>query len=142
MTTLHILSTGDNWAHIFYISYYGCDVYPDDHYTNTTCLKPREGGILAVIVFVTYICLSNWVLMNLFVGVVTSSIEEAKEELTAEQEYRNKNTKLTVDVEIFQKLTTLQKLMGRITREANLISAQSKNYMAKKKARLGISDGN
>ncbi|KAG6586559.1 Voltage-gated Ion Channel (VIC) Superfamily [Phytophthora cinnamomi] len=87
MITLFQLSTMDGWSDVLYINYYGCDLYGYDSYRalGYDC-QPHAYGFIAVLYFCSFIVLGGMVLITLFVGVVTTSMEEATQEMAAEKE--------------------------------------------------------
>ncbi|KAG7385370.1 Sodium channel protein type 2 subunit alpha [Phytophthora pseudosyringae] len=87
MITLFQLATMDGWSDVLYINYYGCDLYGYDDYRalGYEC-KHQPTGILAVLYFCSFIVLGAMVLITLFIGVVTTSMEEATQEMEAEKE--------------------------------------------------------
>ncbi|KAG1696236.1 hypothetical protein DVH05_018782 [Phytophthora capsici] len=87
MITLFQLATMDGWSDVLYINYYGCDLYGYDSYRTLgyEC-KHQPTGILAVLYFCSFIVLGAMVLITLFIGVVTTSMEEATQEMEAEKE--------------------------------------------------------
>merc|ERR1712157_357503 len=63
----------------------GCDKYgywgmPDQ------CFEPQAFGHWASMFFIVYIFLSSMMILNLFIGVITNSIQDAKSELGEEKE--------------------------------------------------------
>ncbi|CEG42949.1 ion transport protein [Plasmopara halstedii] len=87
MISLFQLATMDGWSDVLYINYYGCDLYGYDDYRELgyQC-KHQPTGILAVLYFCSFIVLGAMVLITLFIGVVTTSMEEATQEMEAEKE--------------------------------------------------------
>ncbi|KAE9020296.1 hypothetical protein PR002_g12567 [Phytophthora rubi] len=87
MITLFQLATMDGWSDVLYINYYGCDLYGYDGYRalGYDC-EPQAFGFLAVLYFCSFIVLGAMVLITLFIGVVTTSMEEATQEMEAEKE--------------------------------------------------------
>ncbi|KAG3233892.1 hypothetical protein PI124_g21042 [Phytophthora idaei] len=87
MISLFQLATMDGWSDVLYINYYGCGLYGYDAYRalGYEC-KHQPGGFLAVLYFCTFIVLGGMVLITLFIGVVTTSMEEATQEMEAEKE--------------------------------------------------------
>ena len=87
MFTLFDVATLDNWGRIMYTQVYGCDVYPlqDPEFPGGSCDNPKEGGLLAVAYFVVFIIVGALVMLTLFVGVVTTSMEEATNQQILEQ---------------------------------------------------------
>ncbi|GMF19114.1 unnamed protein product [Phytophthora lilii] len=87
MISLFQLATMDGWSDVLYINYYGCDLYGYDDYRalGYEC-KNEPSGLLAVAYFCSFIVLGAMVLITLFIGVVTTSMEEATQEMEAEKE--------------------------------------------------------
>lgn len=87
MVSLFQCATMDGWSDVLYINYYGCDKYGYDGYRSMgyNC-TPHATGFLAVAYFGAFIVLGAMVLITLFVGVVTTSMEEATQEMEAEKE--------------------------------------------------------
>jgi len=114
MISLFRASTLEDWTDIMYINMYGCASYGynlDSNYTDPVtgkwgmydkvlgCNHPTqfptklcfpdcsEGyGLLAAFFFVIFIVIGALVLLTLFIGVVTTSMEEASEGMKEEQE--------------------------------------------------------
>lgn len=87
MVSLFQCATMDGWSDVLYINYYGCDEYGYDGYLamGYNC-TPHASGFLAVAYFCAFIVLGAMVLITLFVGVVTTSMEEATQEMEAEKD--------------------------------------------------------
>lgn len=85
--TLHIslislfrAATLDNWANLLYISIYGCDVYPDIYVLLPhLCTQPKALGAFAVMFHVVFVVINAQVLFSLFIGVISNSMEEARQ---------------------------------------------------------------
>lgn len=87
MVSLFQCATMDGWSDVLYINYYGCDNYGYDGYRalGYTCTnEPR--GVLAIAYFCCFIVIGGMVLITLFIGVVTTSMEEATQEMEDEKE--------------------------------------------------------
>ena len=148
IVTLLQLSTLDAWRELFYITYNGCAEGGYEEY-HTLCTASHSNPALATFFFISFIVFANMILLNLFVGVVTSSIDDAKTELTEEvmlqsvtnngsnKGKRNFATTLNnqIDVEIFTKMTELNKAMKRITEDAQVLAENHKRYLELKKRR-------
>jgi len=85
MVTLFRMCTLEDWTDVMYIAMEGCDKYgysgmPDQ------CVEPHAFGDITALFFILYIFLSSFMILNLFVGVITGSITDAKTELSAEKE--------------------------------------------------------
>ena len=107
LLTLWQVCTFENWASIMYVNYYGCN---SPYYELPSIYSAREddaaaSGLfycppsmstartwMAVLYFVSFIFISAFVMLSLFVGSITMSMSEAMEALKAEKEeaYRQK----------------------------------------------------
>lgn len=95
--TLHIAvvslfraATLEDWTDLMYTAMYGCDNYgygdmPD------LCKEPNAYGTLGALYWVVFIFLASLMILNLFIGVITTSMEEAKDLLTKEMEEAKKS---------------------------------------------------
>mmetsp|Transcript_28806 Transcript_28806/g.48591 ORF Transcript_28806/g.48591 Transcript_28806/m.48591 type:complete len:1280 (-) Transcript_28806:339-4178(-) len=86
MFTLFRCSTLDDWSEVLYVNMYGCDEYAGVYEDfPEMCDSPKKQGILACIYFCSFIVIGAQVLLTLFIGVVTTSMEQAKEIQLKEQ---------------------------------------------------------
>ena len=101
MLTLFRASTFEDWTDIMYINMYGCDKY---EYPSTTwsemCTNPKPTGALAAIYFVIFVIIGGLVLLTLFIGVVSTSMDEAQQGQKAEMEMEAKVKELTAEKNI------------------------------------------
>jgi len=73
-------STLDNWSEQMYINQYGCDVFLDVYLQYPwQCKNPRASGLVAVIYMLSFVILCAQVILNLFIGVIATAMEEANE---------------------------------------------------------------
>lgn len=77
--TLFIVVTGENWSTTLYTQMYGCDVFGYDG-MEALCTDPSTFPVLAPLFFVSFILLGTMVILNLVIGVVMNSMQEAQEE--------------------------------------------------------------
>lgn len=90
MVTLFRMCTLEDWTDVMYIAIEGCDKYgysgmPDQ------CVEPHAFGDVVALFFILYIFLSSFMILNLFVGVITGSITDAKSELIEEKELSDRD---------------------------------------------------
>jgi len=116
MLSLFRSSTMDDWTDMMYINIYGCDLYGyvDDDKLAAMCDQPTARGFLAAIYFVIFQVIGALVLLTLFIGVVTTSMEEAtaNQESEAELEgrveaYAEKEGLTEITVENYRKVFAL-----------------------------------
>ena len=96
MGTLHIAyvslfraATLEDWTDLMYTSMYGCANYGYDDMKHL-CTHSSEGGALAAVYWVLFIFIASMMILNLFIGVITASMDEAKEKLMEEADAENK----------------------------------------------------
>lgn len=80
-------ATLDDWTILMYNQMYGCDKYAGvyEDFPNQ-CKKPKEHGMVAVVYFLIFIIIGAQVLLSLFIGVISTSMDEATEDQKEEQE--------------------------------------------------------
>ena len=76
-------ATLDNVTELMYTTMYGCDISGDVYYYSNQpgqagCTTIQKQWALTVTYHVMFVVLSSQVLLTLFIGVVTTSMEEAK----------------------------------------------------------------
>jgi voltage-gated sodium channel len=75
--TLFIVVTGENWSTTLYTQMYGCAQYGYDG-TEALCTASQAQPVLAALFFVSFILLGTMVILNLVIGVVMNSMQEAQ----------------------------------------------------------------
>lgn len=87
LISLFRLSTLDEWSEAMYINQFGCDVFPEIYETYPhQCRHPKATGLIAVAYYVIFIIIGAQVLLTLFIGVIATSMDEAREAQKKEQE--------------------------------------------------------
>jgi voltage-gated sodium channel len=83
MLTLFRVVTQEDWTDVMYIQMYGSDVYA---YTNTTNVEPIPSArpVLGALFFVSFVFLGTMIMLNLFIGVILNSMQEAQIEEESE----------------------------------------------------------
>jgi voltage-gated sodium channel len=64
-----------------YINMYGCDEYGYDESSNPPCTEPQAYGWIAAGFFSSFVLLATMIILNLFIGVIMTGMEEAQSEL-------------------------------------------------------------
>lgn len=123
MLSLFRVVTLEDWTDIMYINMYGCDGYGYGG-NEALCTSPAAAPVLAALFFVSFVLLGTMIVLNLFVGVILSGIQDAtmdahdervallagSEELHTElQDVERRLTELT------QALVALQRRLPRTT---------------------------
>lgn len=112
---------------IRYINVYGCDKWA---YTygrafsklavakndNSNCNHPEAQGWMAVLFFISFVVLGAQVLMTLFIGIVSTSMEEAKAHRKAEimREEANDHRRRLLKIESERVLDSYRKIFSEL----------------------------
>lgn len=97
LQTLFRLSTFDTWSSTMYTNMVGCDhwmygygrVFGETTFKNrdhSNCNFPSAWGYISVAYFVFFEVIGSMVLLTLFIGIVCTAMEEAKEDRKEEKE--------------------------------------------------------
>lgn len=80
MMTLFRCATLEDWTDVMYIQMYGCA-----NYAAPICTNSHAFGYFAAFFFVVFVVIGSLVMLNLFVGVISTSMEQATDELEKER---------------------------------------------------------
>ena len=87
LLTLFRVVTLEDWTDVMYIQMYGSDAYPG--YADYAQAHLREASrglpLLGAAYFVTFVMLGTMIMLNLFIGVIINSMDEAQSEREAEE---------------------------------------------------------
>jgi len=99
MITLFRIATLCNWGDIMYVNILGCDRYADmyvgdeertPHNRHLWCKNPDHNYFLGAVYFITFVILAAFVMLSLFIGAVTTSMNESMEEAIKLQDLKKK----------------------------------------------------
>eukprot|EP00191_Tetraselmis_sp_GSL018_P014213 CAMPEP_0177589730 /NCGR_PEP_ID=MMETSP0419_2-20121207/6985_1 /TAXON_ID=582737 /ORGANISM="Tetraselmis sp., Strain GSL018" /LENGTH=454 /DNA_ID=CAMNT_0019080155 /DNA_START=246 /DNA_END=1611 /DNA_ORIENTATION=+ len=110
LMTLFRVATLEDWTEVMYTAIEGCRVYPTD-VKGGRCTDPAPLGWLAAPLFVSFVMLSTFVVLNLFIGVVIKNMEIAKAKL---DELLKDEALKRLDGEAARDLKELRQLSKRI----------------------------
>lgn len=79
LITLFRSATLEDWSDLAYISMYGCNQFGYDGF-EALCESPKALGAVAALYYILFTLIGGLVLMTLFIGVVTMSMEEASQD--------------------------------------------------------------
>ena len=132
MLSLFQISTAASWTSIVYTTWFGCDNYLGDPYgspeshTNPSMIRTVAGTfegyrcdapseerspIYALFFFSLYIVLTAWVIMSLFIGVITMGMFESFNAMKEEDKERRYQEKLAANNSNSTEPTALDKLV-------------------------------
>lgn len=78
LLTLFRVVTLEDWTDIMYIQMFGCEAYNLEMDQAIMCTEPQPQYWLAVAYFVSFVLLGTMVILNLFIGVIMSGMDEAR----------------------------------------------------------------
>mmetsp|Transcript_35695 Transcript_35695/g.47076 ORF Transcript_35695/g.47076 Transcript_35695/m.47076 type:complete len:920 (-) Transcript_35695:400-3159(-) len=108
MFTLFRCATLEDWTDVMYINMYGCDQYGYDEWPEM-CTDPTKSWWISVLYFFTFTIIGALVLFSLFIGVVTTSMEEATHDMTEIKETKDKVDKVQESYGLPSKCISLYK---------------------------------
>ncbi|HEY3495618.1 MAG TPA: ion transporter [Polyangiaceae bacterium] len=79
MVTLFQVATAEEWVQTLNIQRYGCDQFGYEDQPGL-CRHPARYPVIAPLYFISFILLGTMIILNLFIGVIMGSIEEAEKE--------------------------------------------------------------
>jgi voltage-gated sodium channel len=122
MLTLFRCATLEDWTDVMYINMYGCHKYGYTGWMDKLCVDPYplEGEYwISAIYFVFFVLIGALVLLTLFIGVVSTSMDEATAQQKEEMEIEEKILEITEregltkeDVDAFRKVFGMLDLDG------------------------------
>lgn len=86
MVTLFRCATLEDWSDVMYINMYGCAEYGYDHDgLEVLCVDSKGLHVVSAVYWVTYVIISSLVMLSLFIGVVTTSMQESTDKQNTEK---------------------------------------------------------
>ena len=88
MLSLYRIATLEDWCDIMYVNMFGCDGWGDydgDASKGEKDCSHEAHPKFATTYFCSYVLVSAFLLLNLFIGVITNSVSETQAELYAEK---------------------------------------------------------
>ena len=107
MLSLFRVVTLEDWTDIMYINMYGVDGYPGlANYVNPTGITPDPAtcppAIVGALYFASFVMFGTMIMLNLFIGVIINSMDEAKVE--RERELRAERLAAGTDLSLSDEL--------------------------------------
>ncbi|MBN2663057.1 MAG: ion transporter [Bacteroidales bacterium] len=111
MLSLFRVVTLEDWTDLMYINMFGCENYGYDG-NMSICVNSKASPLLSAGFFVSFVMIGTMIILNLFIGVIMTGMDEARVEMEAEEYSESKG--LTHDIETLeQKLDEMQKLLQK-----------------------------
>ncbi len=89
MVSLFRVVTLEDWTDIMYIQMYGCDQYGYEGHLAALCTAPAAYPVFGALFFISFVLMGTMIILNLFIGVILSGMEEAQREAEHEERIRS-----------------------------------------------------
>lgn len=99
MLSLFRVVTGEDWTDVMYIQMFGCAEYGYEG-MEALCTQSTAYPVFGALFFVSFMLLGAMVILNLFIGVIMSGMDEAKKETEALERAKRGEQAPTLDEEI------------------------------------------
>lgn len=127
MLSLFRVVTLEDWTDVMYIAMYGCDQYGYGG-VEQLCTQPSAQPVLGAFFFASFVLLGTMIILNLFVGVIISSMEETAAEYEIAQEAERAaiagESAPTMEHEVFELAQSMQEMQARITKLKVMLKAK------------------
>jgi voltage-gated sodium channel len=120
MLSLFRVATLEDWTDVMYINMYGCANYGYDG-NEALCTASQDFGWFAAFFFSSFVLLATFIIMNLFIGVIMTGMEEA----TAEVAALNQDTTGVVPP-LYARMASLSEQLAEIQKELHELTEAHK----------------
>ena len=132
LVSLFRVVTLEDWTDIMYINKYGCDNEIWGYSAASGCLTPDPSGWISVLFFVSFVLIGTMIVLNLFIGVIMNSMEEAKMDVEREREFRRAiKPQLTAEEELARVSMRLDELQKELHVTLSRFDYESKKRKSK-----------
>jgi len=116
MLSLFRVVTLEDWTDIMYINMFGCENYGYGG-NEALCTNSTANAAGSVTFFVSFVLIGTMIMLNLFIGVIMTGMDEAKEEAAKQEreESGEDNSKEYLTVQVEEKLKEIQELVKRLS---------------------------
>ncbi len=112
--------TLEDWTDLMYIQMYGCDEYGYGG-MEAMCTAPSASPVGGALFFVTFVLFGTMIILNLFIGVILSGMDEAQRDADDEVAARRPDGPLSMAEELSaleKQLADFQAHVARVQRAA------------------------
>lgn len=112
---LYRVATLENWTDILYVNMYGCAEFPNfyqqpNFFTPENkvywCTNPTRNLVFAPIFFFSFVIIASFILLSLFVGTITMSMNESMEEMKRDAAIKRQNSKKTANEKKMRRMSS------------------------------------
>ncbi|HKY35005.1 MAG TPA: ion transporter [Polyangiaceae bacterium] len=119
MLSLFTVVTLEGWAELMYFQLYGCEAMAEGA-AAALCKNPQAQPFAAPLYFITFILFGTMIVLNLFIGIIMNSMQEAAGE-TARAEHARAQARTGAEPE------TLERGLAELTRAAEQLAERARN---------------
>ncbi|MFI4859914.1 MAG: ion transporter [Phycisphaerales bacterium JB063] len=122
MLSLFRVVTLEDWTDVMYIQMWGSDRYPfneGDRATFAGQFHSRASPVLGAAYFVSFVLLGTMIMLNLFIGVIINSMEEAQDEQAADA--RERSMEKTGHLSVSDEIALIEKQLEELQQQLRLI---------------------
>ena len=123
MLSLFRVVTLEDWTDVMYIQMYGCDNYGYGGIEHL-CKEPTAYPIFGAAFFVSFVLIGTMIVLNLFVGVIMTGMDEAQKEQNIAREIESRPGTLQSDIS--KLLTQLEEMQGRLEKMQSQIKLEGR----------------
>lgn len=127
LLTLFRVVTLEDWTNVLYTQLYGCDVYGYG-FREEMCTSPQTFPIAAPLYFVSFVLMGTMIVLNLFIGVIISGMDEATAETHREEVIKSMEGPISLQRELArldESLTAVQDQLERVQQWASHLEANA-----------------
>lgn len=121
MLSLFRVVTLEDWTDVMYINMYGCDEYGYSADSVVPCTSPNAQPLLGALFFVSFVLTGTMIILNLFIGVIMTGMDEAQAEANEMARAESDRAEATFETELDaleEQLGALQDRMSKLRRMA------------------------
>ena len=122
MLSLFRVVTLEDWTDIMYIQMHGSDQYPfsaGDRAAYAGQFQSKASPVIGAAYFVSFVLMGTMIMLNLFIGVIIQSMEEAQDEQAADE--REKHIAETGEPSVADELVALEKELESLQRRVRTL---------------------
>ena len=120
MLSLFTVVTLEGWAELMYFQLHGCDALAEGAAALALCKSSQAQPVAAPFYFITFILFGTMIVLNLFIGVIMNSMQEAAIETARAEE-------LKAHARGGSQAPSLQQSLNQLAREAEALAERAKS---------------
>lgn len=120
MLSLFTVVTLEGWAELMYFQLHGCEAQLQGTAALATCTSSQAHPIAAPLYFITFILFGTMIVLNLFIGVIMNSMQEAASE-TARAERLKAESRGEEDA------PSIEQALTQLARDAEALAERAKS---------------